>query len=57
VSEQRKDYDLKRRGRQTPLTPLREAKLDAIKFTWFVGGTAEDVPAEGASSAVRSEEA
>jgi hypothetical protein len=47
VSEQRNDYDLKRRGEQTSLTPLREAKLDAIGFTWFVGVTTikkEDVP-------------
>jgi hypothetical protein len=53
VSEQRNDYDLKRRGRQTSLTPLREAKLDAIGFTWFV----EDTPAaEAVFSAVRPEE-
>ena len=51
VSEQRNDYDLKRRGEQTSLTPLREAKLDAIGFTWFVGGsTKEDAYAEGVSS-------
>jgi hypothetical protein len=57
VIEQRNLYDLKRRGRQTSLTPLREAKLDAIGFTWFVGGTEEDAPAaEGVSSGVRPEE-
>jgi hypothetical protein len=58
VSEQRNIYDLKRCGEQTSLTPLREAKLDAIGFPWFVGGTEEDAPAECVSSAsVRSEEA
>jgi hypothetical protein len=56
VSEQRNDYDLKVCGEQTSLTPLREAKLDAIGFPWAVGGTEED-PAEGVySSAVRPEE-
>ena len=54
VSEQRNDYDLKRRGEQTALTPLREAKLDAIGFTWFVGGGSKDARV---SSAVRPEEA
>jgi hypothetical protein len=42
------------------LTPLREAKLDAIGFSWFVGGTEEDYPAEGVlstSASVRPEEA
>jgi hypothetical protein len=53
VSEQRHDYDLKRRGEQTALTPLREAKLDAIGFTWFVGGDTEDACL---SSAILSEE-
>jgi hypothetical protein len=59
VSEQRDDYDLKCCGRQTPLTPLREAKLDAIGFSWFVRRpTIEDAPVEGVSSAsVRPEEA
>jgi hypothetical protein len=33
------------------LTPLRKAKLDAIGFTWFLGGTEEDTPVEGVSSA------
>jgi hypothetical protein len=56
VSEQRKDYDLKRRGEQTSLTPLREAKLDAIGFTWYVGGT-KYASKEGVSSAVRPDEA
>jgi hypothetical protein len=36
VSEQRNDYDLKRRGEKTSMTPLREAKLDAIGFSWFI---------------------
>jgi hypothetical protein len=37
---------------------LREAKLDAVGFTWIVGGTAEDAPVECVSSAtVRPEEA
>jgi hypothetical protein len=58
VSEQRNDYDLNSRGEQTSLTPLREAKLDAIGFTWIVGGTEEETPAECVSSAsVRPEEA
>jgi hypothetical protein len=58
VSEQRNEYDLKRRGEQTSLTPMREAKLDAIGFTWIVGGTEEEAPAECVSSAsVRPEEA
>jgi hypothetical protein len=60
VSEQRNIYDLKRRGRQTSLTPLREAKLDAIGFTWLAGLTIEeDTPPveEVCSSAVRPEEA
>jgi hypothetical protein len=53
VIEQRNDYDLKHRGRQTSLTQFREAKLDAIGFTWFV----EDTPdAEAVFSAVRPEE-
>jgi hypothetical protein len=56
VNEQRTDYDLARRGEQTLLTPLREAKLDAIGFTWFVRGAEEDTPPEGVSSAVRPEE-
>jgi hypothetical protein len=51
VKEQRNDYDLKRRGGQTSLTPLREAKLDAIGFTWFVGSTEEDAPVECVYSA------
>jgi hypothetical protein len=53
VSEQPNDYDLKRRGEQTSLTPLREAKLDAVGFTWFVPcvATAEEVKSE---SKVRS---
>jgi hypothetical protein len=57
VSQQRNGYDLKRRGDQTSLTPLREAKLDAIGFPWSAGGnTKEDAPAaEGVSSAVRPE--
>jgi hypothetical protein len=38
VSEQRNDYDLQGRGKQTSLTSLREAKLDAIGFAWFVDG-------------------
>jgi hypothetical protein len=50
VSEQRNDYDLKRRGEQTTLTPWREAKLDAIGFSWFVGGTEEEYPAESVLS-------
>ena len=51
VGEQRNDYDLKRREEETSLTPLREAKLDAIGFTWFVAGnTKEDAPVEGVSS-------
>jgi hypothetical protein len=60
VNEQRNDYDLKLRGEQTSLTPLREAKLDAIGFTWFVRGTIkEDTPPGGGvcSSAVQPEEA
>jgi hypothetical protein len=63
VSEQRNDYDLKRRGEQTSLTPLREAKLDAIGFTWFVAGNSsssnKDVPPEDmvSSAVVRPEEA
>jgi hypothetical protein len=58
VSERRNDYDLKRRGgEQTSLTPLREAKLDAIGFTWIFGGTEEDALVEVVSSAsVRPEE-
>jgi hypothetical protein len=51
MSEQRNEYGLKRRGEQTSLTPLREAKLDAIGFTWMVfGGTEEDVLVECVSS-------
>jgi hypothetical protein len=51
VREQRNAYALKRRGEQTSsLTPLREAKLDAIGFSWFVGVTEEDYPAEGVLS-------
>jgi hypothetical protein len=58
VSEQRNDYDRRRCGKQTSLTPLREAKLDAIGFTWFVRGIEEDAPAaEGVSSGVQPEEA
>jgi hypothetical protein len=38
VSEQRNAYGPKRRCEQTSLTPLREAKLDAIGFAWFVDG-------------------
>ena len=59
MSGQRNDYDLKRRGEQTSLTPLHKAKLDAIGFTWFVGGnTAKDAPAaEYVCSVVRPEEA
>jgi hypothetical protein len=65
VSEQRNDYDLQGRGEQTSLTPLREAKLDAIGFTWFVDGdgssssTRRDAPAEDvvSSAVVRPEEA
>jgi hypothetical protein len=58
VSEQRNDYVLRRRGEMTSLTPLREAKRDAIGFTWFVGGnTEEHAPAaKVVSSAVRPEE-
>jgi hypothetical protein len=59
VSEQRNDYDLKRREEETSLTPLREAKLDAIGFTWFVGGT-DDAPVEGvclSNNSIRPEEA
>jgi hypothetical protein len=59
VIEQRNAYDLKRPGEQTWLTPLGEAKLDAIGFAWFFGGT-DDVPAEGvgiSTSVVRPEEA
>jgi hypothetical protein len=51
VNEQRNEYTLKRRSEQTSLTPLREAKVDAIGFNWFVGGT------EGVSSGVEPEEA
>jgi hypothetical protein len=47
VSEQRNDYYLTRRGEQTTLTPLREAKLDAIGFSWIVGGTEEEAPPGG----------
>jgi hypothetical protein len=52
VNEQRNVYDLKRRGAKTSLTPLREAKLDAIGFTWFVGSTKEEdtPPMEGTST-------
>jgi hypothetical protein len=58
VSEQRNEYDLKRRGKKTSLTPLREATLDAIGFTWIAGATEEDAPLECVSSAsVRPEEA
>jgi hypothetical protein len=60
VSVQRNAYDLKRHGEQTSLTPLREAKLDAIGFTWFVGGSCnDDAPAEDvvSSSIVQPEEA
>jgi endogenous inhibitor of DNA gyrase (YacG/DUF329 family) len=57
VSEQCNEYDLKRRGEHTSLTPLREAKLDAIGFTWIAGGTEEDAPSECVSSeSVRPEE-
>jgi hypothetical protein len=57
VSEQRNYHDLKHRGEQTSLTPLREAKLDAIGFTWIVGGTEEEPPMECVSSAtVRPDE-
>jgi glycerol-3-phosphate cytidylyltransferase-like family protein len=58
VSEQRNEYDLKRRGEQTSLTPMREANLDAIGFTWIFGGTEEDAPLECVSSSatVRPEE-
>jgi hypothetical protein len=51
VSDQRNEFDLKRRGEQTSLTPLREANLDAIGFTWIIGGTEEDAPLECVSSA------
>jgi hypothetical protein len=59
VSKQRNAYDLKRRGEQTSLTPLREANLDAIGFAWIVGGTEQDAPTEEcvSSASVRSEEA
>ena len=60
VREQRNDYYLKRRGEPTSLTPAREAKLDAIGFTWFVArGSTKDAPEAGdvVSSAVRPEEA
>jgi hypothetical protein len=68
VSEQRNDYDLQGRGEQTSLTPLREAKLNAIGFTWFVDGdgssssssSSSDAPAQdvvSSSSVVRPEEA
>jgi hypothetical protein len=51
MGEQRNAYDLKRRGEQTSLTPLREAKLDAIGFTWMVVGvTEENAPVECVSS-------
>jgi hypothetical protein len=50
VSDQREEYDLKRRGKQTSMTPLREAKLDAIGFTWIAGGTEKDAPVECVSS-------
>jgi hypothetical protein len=55
VSEQRNEYDLKCRAEQTSLTPLREAKLDAIGFTWIVGDTEEDAPMECVSSAASIE--
>jgi hypothetical protein len=60
VSDQRNEYDLKRRGEKTSLTPLREAKLDAIGFTWLLGGTIkEETPPveEACFSVVRPEEA
>jgi hypothetical protein len=58
VSEQRNDYGLKRRGEQTSLTPLREAKLDAIGFSWIAGGSSKDFPAgDVVSNAVRPEKA
>jgi hypothetical protein len=58
VNDQRNGYELKRRGEQTSLTPLREAKLDAIGFSWFVGGGSKDFPAEEVvSNTVRPEEA
>jgi hypothetical protein len=71
VSEQRYDYDLQGRGEQTSLTPLREAKLNAIGFAWFVDGdgssssssSSRDAPAEDvasrptSSAVVRPEEA
>jgi hypothetical protein len=44
VTEQRNEYELRRRAKQTSMTPLREAKLDAIGFTWIVGGTEEEAP-------------
>jgi hypothetical protein len=57
VNKQRNDYDLKRHCEKTPLTPLREAKLDAIGFNWFVRGIEEDVhAAKGVSIGVRPEE-
>jgi hypothetical protein len=58
VSEKRNDYVRKCYGEQSLLTTLREAKRDAIGFTWFVGGAEEDAPAvEGISSAVQPEAA
>jgi hypothetical protein len=58
ATEQRNEYDLKRRGEQTSMTPLREAKLDAIGFTCMVGGTEEEAPPMEcvASATVRPEE-
>jgi hypothetical protein len=38
VNKQRISYELRRRGEKTSLTPLREAKLDAIGFTWVFEG-------------------
>jgi hypothetical protein len=58
VNEQRNDYGPKRRAEQTSLTLLRKAKLDAIGFNWFVGGTEEDTTGvEGVSNGVQPEEA
>ncbi len=60
LSEQCNNYDLKCHGEQTSLTPLLEAKLDAIGFTWLVArSSTKDAPAGGdvVSSAVRPEEA
>jgi hypothetical protein len=41
--EQRNDYDWNRLGGPTSwLTPLHEATLDDIGFTWIFGGTKEE---------------